>query len=558
MKEQRSIVRIFLISFLLAAGVWPKEAQCQVLNLQVKEYHAFLFAVEGDLLELSGNFGLALESYQKALELNPNFDEARLSLAQLYLRLAKVKEALEQAINIVKKDKQSFRLIGICYEALRQYDRALEAYQLALEEDSTEVEILWRMASIYQVTNQKDKAEEYFKKLSQLAPLNSSFHSSIGESFLQMGNYQQAKSFFEKALELDSTNFQAYVGLASAYELLKEPGKALEVYQKILPLDSDNLRLREKIISLNYSLGRVSAAIAQAQDAIQIFPQEINLKKSLGTLLYLEKESTRAESVFTELQGLTKDDPLVPLFLGKISLQTKKYQKAKNYLTQALSLSDTLLDGWVSLARCYAEQDSLLKATQTYQKALEKVYDTTEVYFFMGITYSRANQTEKAVETFNKALTSKPGDTRILMALSSTYDRAGNFQQAVSTLEEVLKLDSANVEALNNLGYILADNNQRLEEAYQMIKKAVEKDPDNGAYLDSYGWVLFKMGKVKEAEEKIKKALEILKEDPELFNHLGDLYKTQGKLKEAQELWKKALELDPKNEKIKNKLKNSF
>ncbi len=558
MRDPRLPIRIILASFLIAAWVTAVGAQDQKGNLPVNPYHAYLFAVEADLLELSGNLGPALESYHKALELNPSFDEARLSLAQLYLRLAKVNEALEQAMNIVKKDKKSFGLIGICYETLRMYDRALEAYQLVLEEDSTEVEILWRMALIYRLNNQKDKAEEYFKKVSQIAPLNSSFHYSIGESFLQMGNYPEALNFFQKAVELDSANLQAWVGLATVYEIQKEPERALKIYQQLLPGDSENLRLREKIISMNYILNRYPAAIKEAEEAVQMFPKELNLKKSLGTLYYLQRESAKAESTFIELQNLAPQDPMAPLFLGKIALQSKKYQKAKNYLTQSLSLSDTLLDGWVSLARCYAEQDSLLKATETYQKALEKVYDTTEVYFFMGITYSRANQTEKAVEIFNKALTSKPKDARILMALSSTYDRAGNFQQAVTTLEEVLKLDSTNVEALNNLGYILADNNQRLEEAYEMIKKAVEKDPSNGAYLDSYGWVLFKLGKIKEAEEKIKKALEILKEDPELFNHLGDLYRTQGRLKEAQDLWKKALELDPKNEKIKSKLKNSY
>lgn len=556
MRIYRFLAAIVLISWLFPVG--SKISAQNKSNIPVNQYQAYLYAVEADLLELSGNLGLAISRYQKALELDPKFDAARLSLAELYMRLAKINEALEQGLYIVNKDKKTYRLIGFCYESLKMPDLALQAYQSALDLDSSDVEIWWRMALIYRLNNQKDKAEEFFKKVAELVPLSSSFHYSIGESFLQMENYPEALNFFKKAVELDSSNFQAQVGLATVYEIQKEHDRALEIYQKLIPLDAENLRLREKIISLNYMMSRYPQAIHAAEEAVQMFPKEISLKKSLGTLYYLQKESAKAESTFTELQKLAPEDPMIPLFLGKIALQNKKYQKAKVHLIQAIAFSDTLLDAWVSLARCYAEQDSLSKATETYQKALEKVYDTTEVYFFMGITYSRANQTDKAVEILNKALSHKPQDTRIMMALSSTYDRAGKFQQAVTTLEEVLKLDSSNVEALNNLGYILADNNQRLDEAHQMLKKAVEKDPDNGAYLDSYGWVLFKMGKVKEAEEKIKQALEILKEDPELFNHLGDIYKTQGRIKQAQELWKKALELDPKNEKIKNKLKNSF
>ncbi|HKZ22715.1 MAG TPA: tetratricopeptide repeat protein [candidate division Zixibacteria bacterium] len=500
------------IAIILVGWLFPLSSEISAQNksnIPVNQYQAYLYAVDAHLLELSGNLGSAIASYQKALELNPNFDEARLSLAEIYLRLAKINEALEQGLYIVNKDKKVYRLIGFCYETLKMPDLALQAYQAALDFDSTDVEIWWRTALIYRLNNQKNKAEEYFKKVAELAPLNSSFHYSIGESFLQMENYQEALSFFKKAVELDSSNFQAQVGLATVYEILKEPERALEIYRKLIPLDAENLRLREKIISLNYMMSRYPQAIHAAEEAVQMFPKEINLKKSLGTLYYLQKESAKAESTFTELQKLAPEDPMIPLFLGKIALQNKKYQKAKAHFIQTITYSDTLLDAWVSLARCYAEQDSLFKATETYQKALEKVYDTTEVYFFMGITYSRANQIDKAVEILNRALQHKPQDTRILMALSSTYDRAGNFQQAVTTLEEVLKLDSSNVEALNNLGYILADNNHRLDEAYRLIKKAVEKDPDNGAYLDSYGWVLFKMGKVKEAEEKIKKALDI-------------------------------------------------
>ena len=87
-----------------------------------------------------------------------------------------------------------------------------------------------------------------------------------------------------------------------------------------------------------------------------------------------------------------------------------------------------------------------------------------------------------------------------------------------------------------------------------MIKKALEKDPENGAYLDSYGWVLFKLGKMDQAEKKIRKALESLDSDAVVSEHLGDILQAKGRRRQAREYWKKALELDPENEGLKEKL----
>jgi len=126
MKKYRFQLNILLICFLILILNQTISAQAKG-SILVNEYQAYLYAVEAHLLELSGNLGVAIQRYQKALEFNPNFDEARLSLAELYLRLAKINEALEQTRYIVKKDKKAFRLMGLCYETLKMLDKALEA-----------------------------------------------------------------------------------------------------------------------------------------------------------------------------------------------------------------------------------------------------------------------------------------------------------------------------------------------------------------------------------------------------------------------------------------------
>ena len=94
---------------------------------------------------------------------------------------------------------------------------------------------------------------------------------------------------------------------------------------------------------------------------------------------------------------------------------------------------------------------------------------------------------------------------------------------------------------LNYLGYMLADQNMKLEEALGDIKKALELDPANGAYLDSLGWAYFRLGKYELAEENLLKASQKINTDPTVHDHLGDLYQKTGRLKQAATHWERAL-----------------
>jgi len=105
----------------------------------------------------------------------------------------------------------------------------------------------------------------------------------------------------------------------------------------------------------------------------------------------------------------------------------------------------------------------------------------------------------------------------------------------------VLQLDPNNTMTLNYLGYMLADRNVRLDEALNMIKRAVELDPQNGAYLDSLGWAYFRMGNYDKAEENLRRAAEKTPNDATIQDHLGELYAKTGQHKLAVAHWERAL-----------------
>jgi tetratricopeptide (TPR) repeat protein len=121
--------------------------------------------------------------------------------------------------------------------------------------------------------------------------------------------------------------------------------------------------------------------------------------------------------------------------------------------------------------------------------------------------------------------------------LGSMYERQKEYDKAEKTFKKVIELNPKHAAALNYLGYMLADRGVRLEESLSLIQKAVDLDPNNGAYLDSLGWAYFKLNRVNEAETYLKKALDRVRKDPTIHEHLGDVYYQKGQYADAKAAW---------------------
>src|SRR5262249_54347308 len=167
-----------------------------------------------------------------------------------------------------------------------------------------------------------------------------------------------------------------------------------------------------------------------------------------------------------------------------------------------------------------------------------------EVYIALSQMYTRLKRWTEAEEAINKAeqLSTKPEDKLYATFVKgSVYEREKKYEHAEDAFKQVLAGDPQNAVALNYLGYMLADRGIRLDEALNYVKKAIELDPANGAYLDSLGWAYYKLGKYDLAEENLIKAVQRTPNDPTVQSHLGDVYQKTGRLKQAAAHWDRAL-----------------
>jgi tetratricopeptide (TPR) repeat protein len=185
--------------------------------------------------------------------------------------------------------------------------------------------------------------------------------------------------------------------------------------------------------------------------------------------------------------------------------------------------------------------DEMLKGSQSDGSLVR-------IYIAKGELLRGARRYPEAMEVFNTAL-EIPGNGDLLYARALVAEKLGRIDILEADIRAILKTEPDNAHALNALGFTLADQTDRYEEAYGYIKRAIEIMPDDAAIIDSWGWVHYRLGDYEKAISLLRKALSRF-EDAEIAAHLGEVLWVSGKQQEAREIWQRALKKTPDDPKL--------
>jgi tetratricopeptide (TPR) repeat protein len=201
----------------------------------------------------------------------------------------------------------------------------------------------------------------------------------------------------------------------------------------------------------------------------------------------------------------------------------------------------------MEIVETYLAASDLAAAEREAQTGLKKFADNRgadrELELELAEVYEqgkRWNDMMKALDRADQLAATDGEKERVFFMRGAGLERQKKYDQSEAAFRKALELNPKDAGALNYLGYMLADRNVRLEEAYDLIKRAVDLEPENGAYLDSLGWVYFRQGKLDDARGLLERALERMP-DPTVHDHLGDVYLKLGKTKEAIAQWQDSL-----------------
>jgi tetratricopeptide (TPR) repeat protein len=222
----------------------------------------------------------------------------------------------------------------------------------------------------------------------------------------------------------------------------------------------------------------------------------------------------------------------------------KAYDKATQTAQQAAQAMPKSKSIQLMLAAQLADTGKADQGIALAKSQLNGTPDDRDVEMSLAQIYTRLHRWKDAADELDKAeaLSTKTDDKIYVYFLRGALaERQKHYDSAEEEFRKILAIDANNSMTLNYLGYMLADRGIKLEDALTMIQKAVQLDPQNGAYLDSLGWVYFKMGQYTLSEVNLRKASERMSTDPTVHDHLGELYEKTGRLKQAAAQWEQSL-----------------
>jgi tetratricopeptide (TPR) repeat protein len=517
--------------------------------------------VEGMAFEEAGEMDKALEAYRKVLNVDPGQSELASRVAVLLIQ----QEDFPQAIDVLKdaikanpNDAEPYRQLAFIYaKYLKKTDQAVDYANRAIALNPQDIEAYQRLCEIELEAGQEQKALDALDRATKVRSEDASFWTRLGKLYAAVlfkpdsppkpDDLKQVNEIFKKAVENAKDDPAILKDVADYYAYSQQLKEAIPLYLRVLELQPDDANAREKLATGFILTDQRGKAVELLEQIIKEHPEKYQPYDLLAQVLDDEARSLQRENRLDEAKA--------------------KFTKVAANYEQSLLINPNHAGTYLRLAELLlGPLKTPERAVKFLAEARRRFSGAPEIVYYLAIAQREAKQTQRAVATFEEALREAQldQDSEIVNAkfyfnYGVTAEQAGLYDKAADLLRKSIALDPASAaEAYNYLGYMWADHNMHLDEAKEMIERALEIEPNNGSYLDSLGWVEFRQGKFDQALANLLRAAEKMeREDPIVFEHIGDTYLKLHRVPEALESWQKALALDPKNKKLAEKIEGT-
>jgi tetratricopeptide (TPR) repeat protein len=521
-----------------------------------------------------------------------------------------------KSLAVDNTDMRPYNRIYNIYIKQRNYEAAAGILEDFLKVKPESVQVLFLLAEHYaRNMNDIEKATAAYRKviaLSDQLPIEDFYkeqsYLNLASIAYRKGDLEQAVGMFQEVLNINKDNLDAiyYLALTSMemYELA-EAGRYSHQFLEKRPGDriinsvlGRIYYLRDDIRAISYlgsakNTGSISGILAWGLycellrkddmaekllgSVLKFSPRTITVHVALarinarknntsiafneyvtsGVLMYNSKLYEESKRCFIEANKFNGDVPGVYYYLGKVYEDTQQYFLSLYYYLKANNLQPDL-DLMLHIGYLYGVKKDYPGAMKYFNLASAKEPANARPYFFKGLVSIWQEDYSMAERNIQRAISLDEKSETYYFYLAIVMEKMSKLDMAINSLEKAIKYNPKSARAYNYLGYLYADNNMKIEESLNLIRKALELEPANGAYTDSLGWAYFRKGNYKLALEKLLAAEELLRKsnspDPVVFDHIGDAFLRVGKIDDALRYWNKS-NVIKKTDAVETKLK---
>jgi len=569
-------------------------------------YHYMLAHIYEEQVAMYGRSDLAnkaIEEYRQAIDADPTSEYLTSGLAELYARTGRIRDAVLEAQDILKKDPnnlEAHKLLGRIYlRSLGDVQEgkgsdsvlklAIEQYEqiVKLDPESTDDHLL--LGRLYKVANDLQKAESEFKTAVALQPdsedaitalallyteendyaraaqvlgsvpdaaRSAKLYSVLGYTYEQQKDYKKAIEAYRKATELDRDNLDAIRGLAQNLLNDGQTDAALEQYKIIADANPEDAQSYLRMADIYRRQGKFDEALEnlkKAQSMVQdlmevqygfaeIYQAQGRYDEAAQALQELLKKTEKSDKNYTQSEKNNRSVFLERL--GTVQRESNNSQLAIETFRQMLTLGDEAATrGYQQIIDTYREAKQWQQATDAAKEATQKLPNDRGLKMVYAAQLADMGHPDEALQKVKALLTGKPDDRDVYIALAQMNTRLKRWSDAEAALDQATRLSTRDEdkEYVDFLRGSSYERQKKYDQAEEVFRKILANDPQNAAVLNYLGYMLADRGaKLDEALIMVKKAVELEPANGAYLDSLGWTYFKLGKYDQAEDNLTKA------------------
>ncbi len=563
----KAILNILFFTFISVS--FSQESK---MNNQERKYCQIYFSAERH--KLLEDYESAIQKYTTCTELNPNEPAAFFELAKIFflrsdIELAKL-YALS-AINLEQKNKWYFYFLIQLHRSQFDYEKESEIWETLIDLDPLNAEYYFDCAMSYLELKNYKKALKKLNSYEKNIGYSEQVFSIKSKIFKEQGDEKKQFKCLQKGINLFPKSIFLLEELAQHYVEKSEYNLANNLYEKIMKIDPNNpiaLLTSYTILKNKDNKKEEKRVLMQIINSPNI--QELKKQELLYEILTKEEEMIfyydHIPSILEACIYLYPESSFFYSILADFFSLDQKYSLARKYYFQAIEYEKNSIILWDRFIYTSVLDSNYSQIIIDTDLALERFPLQGNFYYYKGLAQFYEKHYLESIATLNESILYIMEDDFLL---ASIYETLGNsyhelaeqnfsaeyHKKSDESYEKALMLNPKNEYLLNNYSYYLSLREEKLELAKDMIEKCISITTEpNPSFLDTYAWVLFKLGEYNQAEKIIQKCLENGGGSAIIYEHYGDILQALGLLEQAILKWKLALEKEPLNQDLKQKI----
>lgn len=561
------VLFIFLAFFSIApAPSWAQKAKKENKRAdrsvapQKQEDPEFNFYFFNGLKEKTlGNIDNALDNFIRCLQRDEHNDAVLFELAKIYVSKGQKDKALAAIAQALKSNPDQewyLQFQGQLLEDANRSDESADVYKHLLELYPDRVEYFFRLANAYISSNQYGEAIKVYDRLESQIGITEDVSVQKQKIYLKQKKVDKAVAEVDKLIANNPTEIRYYMMAGEILLGNKLPDQAMTYYNKGLKLDPNNGYLVLAIADYYRAKKDEANAYEYVKRAFSLSDIDIDTKVRIlypffGSLDKPEYYKQALELSEIMVKSHPQEAKAYAMYGDFLAQKQEGQEQAAVQYRKAVRLDPSIYAIWDQLVRLEIGQKAYDAAIVHSDSAIALFPTQANMYFLNGVAKAQKGEHKAAVSALKNGLSIGSGNKALMAemnaSLGDSYHELNLIAASDSAYEAALAIDPEQAYVLNNYSYYLSLRGEGLEKAERMSKKSLDLDPKNASFLDTYGWILYKLNRYEEAKRYIEKAIAEGGGSATVMEHYGDILYKLGETVLALDNWKKAKEAGGKS-----------